>query len=212
MFEAAKLDGNYPDIVRYCRLIIEDDPGALDTRLYLAQILLELKKYKEARYQLQEIGKRFKTYPRLSFYNAKFYLLIDDIDKAQKLAEIEVKENPEVVDGYLLLGSIYKKKKDLMRAREFYQKAAQVDSKNVDSILGLAYVAFHRDQYDMALDQYQKAAAIDPNRSEIYKLLGDTYRKIGQGQIAVKNYKQFLELSPKTRYKGAIEQFIRTME
>lgn len=212
LLEAAKLDGKFPEIVKRCRAVIELSPGALDVRLYLAQILMELKKFKEAKTQLEEIGKRFSSYPRLSYFNARFYLLIKDTKTATLLGEKEIKENPNVVDGYLLLGGIYKDTKDLLKAREYYQKATQVAPDNVDAILGLAYVAFHRDQYDNALDQYQRAANIDPNRSEIYRLLGDTYRKIGQGQIAIKNYKQYLELSPNSSYKRAIESFIKTTE
>lgn len=212
LLESAKLDDSYPDIIKYCRRIIEEDPGDLETRLYLAQILMEMKKFKESKAQLEEIEKRFKTYPKLAYFNARFYLLIKDTKTAIALGEKEIRENPGVVDGYLLLGSIYQDEKDLLKARDYYQKAAQIDSNNVDAILGLAFVAFHRDQYDMALDQYQRAASLDPNRSEIYKLLGDTYRKIGQGQIAIKNYKQYLELSPNSRYKSSIESYIRTME
>ena len=212
LLESAKLDDSYPDIIKYCRKIIQDDPGDLETRLYLAQILMEMKKFKESKAQLEEIEKRFKTYPKLAYFNARFYLLIKDIKTAISLGEKEIKENPGVVDGYLLLGSIYQDEKDLLKARDYFQKAAQVDANNVDAILGLAFVAFHRDQYDMALDQYQRAATMDPNRAEIYKLLGDTYRKIGQGQIAIKNYKQYLELSPNSRYKSSIESYIKTME
>jgi tetratricopeptide (TPR) repeat protein len=123
-----------------------------------------------------------------------------------------MKENPNVVDGPLLLGEIYKNKKELIKSKKYYLRAAQIDGKNVDAILGLAFIAFSRDQYDMALDQYQKAVEYDSNRAEIYRLLGDTYRKIGQGQIAIKNYKQFLELSPTSSYKRKIETYIRTME
>lgn len=212
LLESAKLDDSYPEIIKHCRLVIQEDPGDLETRLYLAQILMELKKFKEAKEQLEEIEKRFKTYPRLAYFNARFYLLIKDTKTAIALGEKEIKSNPNVVDGYLLLGSIYQDEKDLLQARDYYQKAAQIDSNNVDAILGLAFVAFHRDQYDMALDQYQRAQSLDPNRSETYRLLGDTYRKIGQGQIAVKNYKQYLELSPNSRYKRAIESYIKTME
>lgn len=212
LLESAKLDDSYPDITKYCRLVIQEDPGDLETRLYLAQILMELKKFKESKEQLEEIEKRFKTYPRLAYYNARFYLLIKDTKTAIALGEKEIKTNPNVVDGYLLLGSIYQDEKDLLKARDYYQKAAQLDSDNVDAILGLAFVAFHRDQYDMALDQYQRASSLNPNRAETYRLLGDTYRKIGQGQIAIKNYKQFLELSPNSRYKRAIESYIKTME
>lgn len=212
LVESAKLDGDFEKIVKFSKKILEINPGDLKTRIYLAEIYIELKRFKESKDQLDEIKKRFDSYPRLNYFYAKFFLMINEIDKAIELAEAEYKQNPRVVDGILLLGDIYKKEGKIFKARSYYLKASQVDPKSIDAILGLAYVAFKSNQYDLAIDQYEKAISIDETRADTYKLLGDVYRKLSQSQPAVKNYKQFLELSPKSRYKQMIEDYIRKVD
>lgn len=212
LVESAKLEGDFKKIITYSNKIIEISPGDLKTRIYLAEVLIELKKFKEAKYQLDEIKKRFSTYPRLNFFYAKFFLMINETDKAIELANAEYKQNPRVVDGILLLGDIYRKKGEIFKSRDYYLKASQVDPKSIDAILGLAYVAFKSNQNDLAIDLYKKAISIDETRADTYKLLGDVYRKLSQSQPAVLNYKQFLELSPKSRYKKKLEDYIRKIE
>ena len=138
--------------------------------------------------------------------------MINETDKAIELANAEYKQNPRVVDGILLLGDIYRKKGEIFKSRDYYLKASQVDPKSIDAILGLAYVAFKSNQTDLAIDLYKKAISIDETRADTYKLLGDVYRKLSQSQPAVLNYKQFLELSPKSRYKKKLEDYIRKIE
>ena len=211
LIESAKLDEDYDAVIKYCIKLIELDPSDLATRLYLAQLYIEKEEYKKALKELKNINSSLDSYPKLQYFFSKLYLLTGDMDQAITLAQKEVQENPSLIDGYLLLGDIHKQKKELGKAQKYFFKANQIDPTSVDAQLGLAYVAFMNDQYDMALDYYKKASERDPNRPEIYKLLGDAYRKLGQSQLAIKNYKHFLELSPRSKYKTKIQTYINTM-
>ncbi len=212
LIEAARLDDNQADVIKYSKKMIELDPGNLEIRLSLSQIYINQKKYEEALKELEEIQKRFSTYPRLQYFFAKLYLLIGEIDKSIKLAKKEIEENPSVIDSFLLLGDIYKEKKEYILANKYYLQANKIDSKNVDSILGLAIIDFYSDKYDMALDQYIKAKELDPNRAEIYRLLGDVYRKLGQSQLAITNYKFYLELEVNSPFKNKIQTYINNLQ
>lgn len=212
LIEAAKLDEDYDAVIQYCIKLIELDPSDLDIRLYLSQLYIEKEKYGPALKELTAIKSRLSSYPKLKYFFSKLYLLSGEIEKAKMQAESEVKENPTLIDGYILMGEILKKEKELSKARKYFFKANQIDPKSVDALLGLAYVAFMNDQYDMALDYYKKAAELDPNRSEVYKLLGDVFRKLGQSQLAIKNYSHFLELLPNSKYKNQIRTYINTMK
>lgn len=212
LIESARLDDDKDKVVNYSESLLDIDPGDLETRMNLAELYIGLQKYKNAKFHLEEVEKRLATYPRLNYLYAKLYYLIDDFDKAKPLAEKEIKENPSVVDGYILLGDIYIKKKDLMAARAEYIKAIQIDRKNINAILGIAFVAASNNQYDMAIDQYKKAIEIDLNYSLPYKLLGDLYRKVGRGQDAIIEYKKYLELEPNSEHKNKIETYIRLIE
>jgi len=212
LIESSRLDDNVDKMIEYSESLILISPGNLKERLNLASTYIGLQKYKKAKKHLDAISSRYDSYPKLQLLYAKLYFLIDKVDKATMLAEREIKENPTVEDGYNLLGDIYIKEKDLIKARKFYLKAMKINPKNIAANMGVAYIAFHRDRYDMALDQYQKVIEIDPSRSDVYRLLGDVYRKLGQSQLAIRNYKQFLEISPNSQYKNSIKTYIRTLE
>ena len=204
LIESARLDDDLAKIIEYSILLLEIDPGDLKVRMQLAQNYMNMQEYKSAKKQLDIIEKRLETYPKLQYLYAKLYYYVDDIDKARILVNKEIESNPNVVDGYILLADILIKEKNLNAAKVQYLKALKIDPRSVDAILGVAFVAFQNDQYNMALDQYQKVTEIDSNMPKVYKLLGDAYRKLGQSQLAIKNYKYFLELSPNTKYKNSI--------
>jgi tetratricopeptide (TPR) repeat protein len=212
LLESARLDEDFEKIIQYSREIIRRNPGNLARRLYLSQILIELKRYAQAMKELKQIELRYKDYPRLKYFIARLHFLSGNLDKSLEFAKLEVSKNPGVIDGYLILGDIYLRKKEFSTARENYLEVARIQPENIDAIIGIALIASVNNQFDMAIDQYSKGIKLDPNRAEIYRLIGNTYRKIEQTQLAIKNYKQFLELSPKSSYKREIEAYIRKLE
>ncbi len=212
LVKAAKIDQKYEDVIKYANKLIELNPGDLQTRMFLGQIYLEMSRYAEAVNQFNAVKDRLETYPKLQYFMSKLNLLIGKLDEAKELAQKEIDGNPDSIDGYLLMAEILKKEEKYIEAEKMYKKAQRINPKNVDVLVGLAYISFMKSQYEIALDLFQKAKRFEPNRAETYKLLGDVYRKIGQSSLAVESYKMFLELSPKTRYKENLENYIRMMQ
>jgi hypothetical protein len=46
----------------------------------------------------------------------------------------------------------------------------------------------------------------------IHRKIGDVYRLLGQGVLAVESYKLYLEMKPEATDKGQIESYINLME
>lgn len=212
LIESARLEDNLGKQIELSEQLLNLDPGDLKVRMDLAEKYIEKRDYKNAKVHLESVKERLDTYPRLQYLYAKLYYYVEDLDKAKELVLKEIDENPTVVAGYLLLAEIYIKENEVNKAKQQYIKAIQIDRKNIDAMFGIAYIALQNDQYDMALDQYEKVKEIDVNNQEVYRLMGDAYRKLGQSQLAIANYKQFLELSPNSKYKNKIETYIRTMQ
>ncbi len=57
--------------------------------------------------------------------------------------------------------------------------------------------------YRAAIQSLSKAAAADPNNADAFNLLGYSYRKLGDVEMAFKQYGRALELEP--RHRGANE-------
>ena len=212
LIRASKLEGKLDDVIKYSEELIRIRPGDLQARLYLGRVYLERENYKEALKQFNRIKERLDTYPSLNFYLSKLYLLVDDLKKAKALALNEVKANPNIVDGHVLLANIELKEGNKNEAEEILKRAQRIDSNDLDVLIGLAKLNFEKSENQIALDLLLKAKDLDPSRVEIYRILGDVYRKIGQSGLAAENYKLFLELSPNTRYKSNLESYINNFK
>ena len=212
LIKAAKIDAKYDDVIKYCNKLIRIDPSDLETRIFLGQVYMEREDYKAALKTFKEVEERLSTYPKLQYYMSKLFLLVDEIDKSIELAKKEIEANPTSELGYILLGDIYRKEEKYIEAEKEYKKAQRIDVKNIDVLLGLAIINFKKNQYEIALDLFNKVKDLDSSRAETYKLLGDVYRKLGQGSMAAKSYKTFLELSPNTKYREQLNNYIRMME
>ena len=57
--------------------------------------------------------------------------------------------------------------------------------------------------HQAAIQFLSKAAAADPNKADVFNLLGYSYRKLGDVEMAFKQYGRALELEPK--HRGANE-------
>jgi tetratricopeptide (TPR) repeat protein len=212
LIKAARLDDKDSDEIKYSRKLIELNPGDLRTRLSLGKLFMSQERYKEALIEFKAIEDRLDTYPNLQLYMSKLYLLTDNKDKAIELANKEVKANASSEFGYILLGEIYSAKKEYLEAEKYFKKAQKINGDNVDMLLGIAKISFKKSQYDLTIDLFLKARENAPERAEIHKLLGDTYRKTGQSSLGIESYKLFLELSPTSKYKDEIETYIRKMQ
>jgi tetratricopeptide (TPR) repeat protein len=212
LIKAAKLDGKLDLVVANSKKLIEINSGDLSVRLELGKIYMEMDKYKDALIEFKAIEDRLSTYPKLQYFMSKLYLLTDDSAKAIELAQKEIEANPSSEDGYILLGDIYRKEKEYLKAENEYKKAQKINGENVDMLIGLASINFRKSQYEIALDLFLRARKNDPARAETHKLLGDAYRKTSQSTLAIESYKMFLELSPNSKYKDEINTYIRMME
>lgn len=212
LIESAKLDNDDKKLIKNSKALTQIEPGNLENRILLGKTLLNNEKFEESLKEFKYVESRLDSYPRLQYFMSKLYLLTENIDKSIELAQKEIKTNPQNIEGYVLLGDIYRKQKKYLDAEEKYKKAQKINDKNIDTLIGLSSINIKKSQFDIAIDLLIKARSVDPNRSDVHKLLGDAYRQIGQSALATESYKIFLELSPNSRYKDQIKSYLRLMQ
>jgi tetratricopeptide (TPR) repeat protein len=78
--------------------------------------------------------------------------------------------------------------------------------------MGLADISTKRNNFDLALDLYKKAMNVKGDEPLIHKKIGDVYRLLGQGALAVESYKLYLEMNPEASDKSQIESYINLMQ
>lgn len=214
LIKASELDDKTDEMIKYSRELLKIEPGDLETRMQLAKILMDDKKYKEALSELELIEERLPTYPKLLYIKSKINLEMGKVDDAIKIAEDELKANPQSDEGNVLLGMIYTNsdKKDYMKAQNYYKEAQKINPKNIEALLGLAYINFEKNNIETSLDLYQKVIKLEPSYSYAHKQLGYVYKLLGQPSLAIEAFKVYLDLEQDAKDKDKINTIIKDLQ
>lgn len=84
-----------------------------------------------------------------------------EIDKAEKIAQLWLKENPESISALILNGNIALKAKKTEKAKEFFNTAFKIDSSNVVPLFNLAIIAAENKNYAHSNELLNKILSID---------------------------------------------------
>jgi superkiller protein 3 len=82
-------------------------------------------------------------------------------------------------------------------AIEYFDKALEIDPKNIIAILSKADALQKLHHYDESLQYFDKALEIDPKNMEILKNKGFLLQRIGGAKQAIKYFDKALEIDPK---------------
>ena len=104
-------------------------------------------------------------------------------------------ERPANAWGHYMLGLSAWKSGDLAMSERAFEKALSVDPRHVKSLVNLSRVLIEQKRYDDALARLSSAAEIDPESTEMYRLLGRTYHTQGKTDEAVSAYRRAIELN-----------------
>nr|MCU0609139.1 tetratricopeptide repeat protein [Chitinispirillaceae bacterium] len=105
---------------------------------------------------------------------------------------------------YARLGASYRKAADYPRAIAMYEKAIQLDPKNVSLLSSLAQCQVSSGAAQAAAATYEQAAMMSTDASADLKTLGDLYVGMKKNEAAVKAYKRYLE----KKADNAIARFV----
>jgi tetratricopeptide (TPR) repeat protein len=212
LIKHSRLNERFDDVIKYSTELLELEPGDIQTRMFLAELLLELKRFDESLEHLFFIRDRLNTYPKLLYNISRLNLLVGKTEQALQYAKEEVAANPGLEDGHILLGNILKDQNDLLSAENHFRESLKINPNSIDGLSGMAFVNVKRNNLDAALDMYQKAIGLAPNNPNIRKSIADVYRLTGQSALAIDNYKVYLELVPESTFKTEIETYMRNFE
>jgi tetratricopeptide (TPR) repeat protein len=231
LIKAALLDERYREIPQLVEEIIKIDPGDLESMMTAGRVLFETGKPAEAAVWMKRIRERLPTYPKVQYYQAKINFLLGQIDDPKDsagnplldenkepvlgaLSQIqgEMKVNGESDHSLVLIAEIHAQQGDLVLAEQFYKKAQKLNSRSYDALMGLADISTKRNNFDLALDLYKKALAQRSDEPVIHKRIGDVYRLLGQGTLAIEAYKLYLEMNPEAADRKQIDAYIQLMQ
>jgi tetratricopeptide (TPR) repeat protein len=212
MIKTALLDERYDDAQKYTEELVRIEPGDLVTMMQMGKAFMEQKKFKEAASWFKKVKDRLPSYPKIGYYKSKIELYLGNLEQAKLDVEADMKENGDYEEGLVLKGDILAKEEKYIEAEKIYKEAQKLNLKSVDAILGLAYISFKKQQFEIALDLYKRAEREQPGNPQVHRQLGEVYRFLGQGALAIEAYKMYLDLLPNAPDKDQIESHIRILE
>jgi cellulose synthase operon protein C len=118
-------------------------------------------------------------------------------DQAISTYKQSVKDNPNEVSFYILLGELYESKHDWDSSKSMYQKALQIQADNPLASNNLAYVMLQQGgNIDVALSMAQTARRQMPDSPNAADTLGWAYYKKGLYPTAIDLFKEAVKKNP----------------
>jgi len=212
LIKAALLDERFDEIPGLVESLLAIEPGEIEAMMTAGRVLYENGKLVEAAKWFKRIQERLETYPKVQYYIAKIKYLSKDYDGALKEVEADLKANGDNDADLTLMAQIYADKGELVEAENLYKRAQKINPKAFESLVGLADISTKRNNFDLALDLYKKAMKEKGDEPIIHRKIGDVYRLLGQGALAVESYALYLEMNPEAPDKNQIESYINLMQ
>ncbi len=134
----------------------------------------------------------FYTYQVLG----EIYLDMGDEEKAQDAWGKSLSLNPKAARILSNLGTLYLRKGQLFKAKEYFQAAIEADPFLYTSYFGLACVLEEEGNIDAAIKAHEKSARLQPNFVGAHYHLGTFYAKKNDAR-ALRHLKEVVRLAPK---------------
>jgi tetratricopeptide (TPR) repeat protein len=212
LIKAALMDERFDEIPELVEKLLAIEPGEIEAMMTAGRVLYENGKLVEAAKWFKRIQEKLETYPKVQYYIAKIKYLSKDFDGALTEVEADLKANGDNDADLTLMAQIYVEKNELVKAENLFKQAQKINPKAYDSLVGLADISTKRNNFELALDLYKRALVQKGDEPIIHRKIGDVYRLLGQGVLAVESYKLYLEMNPEAYDKANVQSYINLMQ
>lgn len=212
MIKAALMDERYLEVPALVEQLLAIEPGDLDAMMTAGRVLFEEGKLVEAAKWFKRVQEKLNSYPKVLYYIAKIKFLSKDYDGAMEEIKKDMKDNGENDLSLVFMAEIQAEKGEFIESENLYKRAQKLNPRSYEALVGLADLSTKRNNYELALDLYKRAMKQKTDEPIIHKKIGDVYRLLGQGTLAIESYRLYLDMEPEAREKANIEAYIQLMQ
>lgn len=130
---------------------------------------------------------------------AEAWLVTNNKNPDEAITQINnaIKLDPKNPENYIILGNaqLEKNPTDGSAPIKNYQQATTLNPKNMRGILQEGKLYRRGRNYNLAVEKYKAALAIDPTFAPAYRELAEVYYLAGQNSKSIENWKKYLELN-----------------
>jgi tetratricopeptide (TPR) repeat protein len=209
--EAYELKGDLQNSLKTLLSAAQERPSKVDTYIKIGQLQYKVKNYNQAFMQFSVARELNENDPRLNSMLGEALLQLGRHAEAIKFAELEMRRNPKLADGYLLAGDVYTAQGQYSKAAGEYQKVVAINPNS--ALLYVKIARSHRlaGNYDVARSMLTVASAKESGYAEIYKETGALLEALGNRLEAVDAYNKYLRLSPNAPDQQEIRRLVQTL-
>jgi tetratricopeptide (TPR) repeat protein len=130
----------------------------------------------------------------------------EGLQMAETLAKELIEMDPSRPEGYAQLGYHHisnvignrsqSPEKSIKRAEQYAQKALQLDESYGWAIQVMGWVHVFRRQHDLAIAEFEKLVALEPNGAEAHNCLGGAFLFAGRREDAIRHLEMGIRLDP----------------
>lgn len=111
-----------------------------------------------------------------------------------------IRVDPNYVDAYVNLGTLYYNRQKFEKAQRYYRQALARDPNHAKAYFNLGNVLDELGCSDKSLELYEKAIQADPTFSDAYFNLAAACEKLGRQDTAIKHWTSYLKLDPSSQH------------
>ncbi|OGX08947.1 MAG: hypothetical protein A2Z88_07595 [Omnitrophica WOR_2 bacterium GWA2_47_8] len=180
------LQNNFAEAKKYFEKAIETEPYLLESRLNLAVIYHAEKRFSEAITLYEDNLKLDPIHEETIDIAIRVYLLTDQAEKADPLAQRLLKQGRQVQVLNNTAG-VYAEKKMTGTALALYTRALRLEPKNKDTYLELGKLYGNLNQFDRAIAVWREGMRIDPDEEQFKSLISqaENLKKRGDAKPGV---------------------------
>jgi tetratricopeptide (TPR) repeat protein len=176
--------------------LLKADPGSLPVKERLAKIYLRRQDPKDALGYAEQVVKAQPESVSAHFVYAQALLQSGDVQRAEQQLVVLSKVAPASPDVFTWLGMVYESKHDAVRARQWYQKAFDLQPTAIPALSGLVSVDLSEKKPAAAIGRIESQIAEHPGDPKLLLLHALALMTIGDLPKAEAAYQKVIEVSP----------------
>jgi Flp pilus assembly protein TadD len=166
--------------------VLELDPKSPTALRQLGELEFNSGDYAKAADHLKHAREVRPDDATAAWYEGQAREKIGDLAGARDALEASLKEMPSQLPARLLLGNVYLGLKQAKAAEDQFEAATLVDPNNVQAQVGVAKAQIAEAQFKEAVAQLEPLSKSQPQNKEVFELLAQAYKGLGQSTEAEK--------------------------
>jgi tetratricopeptide (TPR) repeat protein len=179
--------------------LVKVGEDSAEFHLFMGKAHLNLEQYDMALNDFQAAARASPTLPFVHFNLGLTYLTKQEYERARDEFLKDAAAEPDVALNYEELGDVYSLMQQDDKAEKSYREAIRREQRLANSYAGLAKVYQREEKYPQALAAIDSASKIDPDRTDMHYLRGQTLMHMGRKLEGKKELETAIRLNNERR-------------